>query len=360
MASKPQQEDSNPLQTAPKQPESAPKPRQTAGRYSVVLEEPLSQPRFDKGISPCGSRQADSFFANLAGHNMTTEDMWSPRKYTKWIMPPREDGTQDPGTHWPAVVTDPSELKGIHQHTSGNEIRKGRGVHEITDFTAFYLPPWSLQGVFRKTRPALVIQWHAFLPNNGHKVGAKDPLGYTPPDKRTYMGGPVIAKNNATSLSSIVYRTRTAKGYRKIFLEEFHKTPGACDGVYVFRIRKMIESESHVRREIADFIKAIASDWRHNKGLFNARPDDELEKALEAYSIIEPLAPELTDIRKFDPVLVPDDGSEPVYTPRPKSVSTGMDGKNARGAKTSKNSRPSNTGKNSRPANTGKRFNSRA
>ncbi|CAG79578.1 YALI0E15532p [Yarrowia lipolytica CLIB122] len=275
-----------------------------ANSHHEIIDEPLSHPRIDKEIRSCGSVQADAFFANVAGHNLTAEDMWSPKKYTKWIMPPDNSGNQDPGTYWPDVVTDPTQLKGIHQHTVGNGIKKASYSHSIVDFTSFYLSPWTVQGVFRKTRPSIVIQWHSFLPLNGHKVNEFNNMGYAAPGMPTSTGMPLKDQRNPCPLTSGVYRSITAKIYRRIFLEEFHKTPGACDGVYVFRVRKVPESESYIRSGMAEMIKYVAGDWRNKKSLFKPDPMDTINKALQSYRIIEPLTPELAEVRRFDPTLM--------------------------------------------------------
>lgn len=287
-------------------PLESPKPRY----HPEILEEPLSRPRIDKSIIPCGSKQADSFFANVAGHNLTTEDMWSPRKYTKWIMPPDETGRQDPGTYWPDFVTEPSQLKGIHQHTVGNGIKKSHYSHRIIDFTSTYLSPWTTQGVFRKTRPSIVIQWHSFLPLNGHTIEETGDKGYAPPGKPTSTGMSKKDLKSPCPLSSSVYRSMTAKLYRRLFLEEFHKIPGACDGVYIFRVRKVPENEGYVRSGMAEMIRHVADDWKHQKNLFKPESMEMINRALEAYGVVEPLTPVLTKVRRFDPALKKSDEND--------------------------------------------------
>lgn len=286
-------------------PPASPQHPHRAPDHPKIREGPLRHPRLDKAISPCGSKQADSFFADVTGHNLTMEDLWSPKNYTKWIMPPDNTGKQDPGTYWPDFVTEPTQLKGIHQHTVGNGIKKVTYSHRIVDFTSFYLAPWTVQGVFRKSRPAIVIQWHSFLPLNGHNIPEDNDFGYAAPGKATSTGMAVKDLRSPCPLSSSVYRSMTAKLYRRVFLEEFHKIPGACDGVYVFRVRKVPENESYVRGGMADMIRHVADDWKREKSLFKPEPMEKIERALQAYSVVEPLTPGLTEVRRFDPTLKP-------------------------------------------------------
>ncbi|KAG5365421.1 hypothetical protein CJU90_4501 [Yarrowia sp. C11] len=109
---------------------------------------------------------------------------------------------------------------------------------------------------------------------------------------------------NPCPLASGVYRSITAKIYRRVFLEEFHKINGACDGVYVFRVRKVPDNEGYIRSGIAATIKHVAEDWKNSKSLFDPDPKDKIDRALQAYSVIEPLTPELTEVRQFDPTLI--------------------------------------------------------
>lgn len=148
-----------------------------------------------------------------------------------------------------------------------------------------------------------MIQWHSFLPLNGHTVEQNNDMGYAAPGKPTSTGMSKKDQRNPCPLSSSVYRSMTAKLYRRLFLEEFHKIPGACDGVYVFRVRKVPENESYVRSGMAELIKHVADDWKSEKSLFKPESMGVIDRALEGYGVVEPLTPVLTEVRRFDPVL---------------------------------------------------------
>lgn len=279
-----------------------PDPQISIENYRVSHDENLTQSRLDKNITPCGSRPADLFFANVVGQNLSEQDMWSPREYARWIMPPNKEGEQDPGTRWPSFVTDPTQLKGVIHQSIGNGNYK-RYQHNGGDFIGHYFSPWTVQGVFRKSRPALVIQWQSFLPLNGHKVDQNTEERYAKPGSPTHTGKKERDLKNPCPLNLSVHRTRTAKLYRKLFLEEFHKTPGACDGVYVFKVRKVPEHEIQTREAMNRMIKHVRNDWGDSKTLFQTDSRGTIETALRIYKATEPLTPELKQVRLFDPTV---------------------------------------------------------
>lgn len=265
---------------------------------------PLREPRSSLGLSPCGSGPADSFFADVVGEGLTEEQLWTQKGHGRWIMPPDSHGRQDPGTIWPPPVTDAANLKGVHNFAVGiglNAKAKKAPVH-CSDFSALYLDPWTPQGIYRKSRPSMVLQWQPHMAHNGHTDF--DTTKYAPYGQPSATGYRMLDSQNPCPLAWSTARTKTSKFYRRVFLEEFHNTPGACDGVYLFRVRKFPESEKYIRSKMRQLVELVAKDWANQRTHFPSLDQSLHLKVRRPYQHQEPYLPKISSLREYDPVMV--------------------------------------------------------